>query len=333
MSTRRIVTVLLGMGVVTLLALLVVALVNGKVLYALQDLIVAGLLGGLLAAHLRGFRWAAEVLVVLTTLLVVAVAPSNPTEYASFAFTVLTPVILAAVLLPWYWSLGAFLVTLIGLAVRWGGQGLLFEPNVVFTLLLQAVGIILASVVARTAQHRAEANAEQAQAALMRAEEQQRALAAQADALTEQNVQQGRLLDLVPSLEVPTVTLADGVVLAPIVGNLDRRRAQALTSRLLATVSEQKVQLVILDIVGVSSVDTAVAKALMETTQAVRLLGCNVTVTGISAAVATTLTHLNIGLEGIRTARSPQEALELYWDRSGTHTQRATNMSYHYGRN
>jgi rsbT co-antagonist protein RsbR len=47
----------------------------------------------------------------------------------------------------------------------------------------------------------------------------------------------------------------------------------------------------------------------MNTTQAIRLLGCEVTLSGISAAVAITLIHLGVNLEGIATARSPQEAL------------------------
>jgi hypothetical protein len=55
--------------------------------------------------------------------------------------------------------------------------------------------------------------------------------------------------------------------------------------------------------------DTSVARALMNTTQAIRLLGCEVTLSGISAAVAITLIHLGVNLDGIATARSPQEAL------------------------
>ncbi len=43
-----------------------------------------------------------------------------------------------------------------------------------------------------------------------------------------------------------------------------------------------------------------------------RLLGCDIVVSGIAAAIATTLTHLDISLGNIKTARSPQEALERY---------------------
>jgi hypothetical protein len=43
--------------------------------------------------------------------------------------------------------------------------------------------------------------------------------------------------------------------------------------------------------------------------RAIRLLGCAVILSGISAEVAMALTHLGVNLDEIRTVRSPQEAL------------------------
>ena len=45
--------------------------------------------------------------------------------------------------------------------------------------------------------------------------------------------------------------------------------------------------------------------------QALRLLGCRVTLSGISSEVALTLTQQEIALSDIATVRSPQEALRL----------------------
>jgi rsbT co-antagonist protein RsbR len=111
---------------------------------------------------------------------------------------------------------------------------------------------------------------------------------------------------------VPIVTIANNVLFAPVVGSLDTRRSQALTSRLLERVNGERARLVILDIAGVTTMDTGMAKALIDTAQAVRLLGCDIIISGIAASVATTITHLKIDLGNIRTARSPQEALEIY---------------------
>ncbi len=125
---------------------------------------------------------------------------------------------------------------------------------------LQAGGIALASVVARNAQLKAEDNALRAQTALENSERQKISLAEQAEEFKQQNEQQQRLLDLVTTLEVPIVTLATGVLFAPVVGALDTRRSQALTSRLLHAVSEQRARLVVLDIAGIATIDTAMAK-------------------------------------------------------------------------
>jgi anti-anti-sigma regulatory factor len=245
-------------------------------------------------------------------LILLGALPPDPLQESSYSFNVMTPVVLAAVLLPWYWSVAIFVICYGGIAVLWGGQGLLFNPSVAIVLCLQAGGIALASIVARVAQRKVEDSALSTQTALEASEQQKVVLAEQAETLKQQNEQQRRLLDLVATLEVPIVTLANGVLFAPVVGTFDSRRAQALTSRLLQAVSGQRAQMVVLDIAGISTIDIAMARALIEAAQAVRLLGCDIIISGIGAATATTLTHLDIGLGNIKTARSPQEALEHY---------------------
>jgi rsbT co-antagonist protein RsbR len=128
-------------------------------------------------------------------------------------------------------------------------------------------------------------------------------------ALRTKNEEQRRLLELVATLEIPAVPLADNVLLAPIVGHLDSRRAEMLTARLLDEVHQRRTDMVILDITGVQEVDRTVAQGLLTTVQTLRLLGCKVTLSGVSASTAMTLVDQGIGLEGVRTARSPQEAL------------------------
>jgi anti-anti-sigma regulatory factor len=152
----------------------------------------------------------------------------------------------------------------------------------------------------------AEVNSQQAIEALAHAEMQARTLEGQASALAEAEQRQRALI---ATLETPTVAVGDGVLLAPIIGTIDSTRAQQITTRLLGDISEQRVNLLIIDIAGVTLVDTAVAKALIETIQAVRLLGCAVVLTGITASVATTLTQLGIALDGVQTLRSPQDVL------------------------
>jgi anti-anti-sigma regulatory factor len=195
------------------------------------------------------------------------------------------------------------------LLVRAGGQGAYADP-ITFLIYGIVIGsILLGRLITDTTRRTAEANARQAEQQQEIAQAQARELADANELMSTQLDQQKQLLDLVATLETPAVPLADGVLFAPIVGHIDTRRAQALTTRLLNEASAQRARLVVLDITGVTIIDTAVAKALLNTTRALQLLGCQVTVSGISAPVAITLTQLGIQLQNVATARNPQEAL------------------------
>jgi rsbT co-antagonist protein RsbR len=130
-----------------------------------------------------------------------------------------------------------------------------------------------------------------------------------AEDLAARNTEQQRLLELVSTLEIPSVTIADGVLLAPLVGALDSRRAMALTDRLLHAVHTQRTRQVILDISGVPVLDETVAEALIGTARALQLLGCRVVLSGISAPMATELVAQGKTLEHLEVVRSPQDAL------------------------
>lgn len=103
--------------------------------------------------------------------------------------------------------------------------------------------------------------------------------------------------------------LADGVLLAPLVGRIDSQRAEEILSRLLVAAANGRARLIILEIAGVPTVDAQVATALLRTAQALRLLGCRVAFTGITPEVAMILADLDLYLDEVITARSPQEIL------------------------
>ena len=150
----------------------------------------------------------------------------------------------------------------------------------------------------------ADKRAAEAENARQRAEEAQSTIA-------RQYAEQQRLLDLVSVLETPVIAIAEGVLLAPIVGHLDSRRAGQLTKRLLDAVYAQRARAVIIDIAGVPLVDTQVAQLLIRTAQSIRLLGSHVALTGISSETAMTLSSLGMHLEEMQTMRNPKEALQV----------------------
>ena len=158
----------------------------------------------------------------------------------------------------------------------------------------------------------ADKRAAEAENARQRAEEAQSTIA-------RQYAEQQRLLDLVSVLETPVIAIAEGVLLAPIVGHLDSRRAGQLTQRLLDAVYAQRARAVIIDIAGVPLVDTQVAQLLIRTAQSIRLLGSRVALTGISSETAMTLSNLGMRLEEMQTMRNPQEAIQMVTTRTVNH--------------
>ncbi len=230
------------------------------------------------------------------------------TDYASLA--ILLPPVLAQVLVGPIWVVGSAVATLLVLMARAGFRGVYTDPTTLVIFVMVVGGMILARVVTEATQREAEAQTKRAEEALARSEAQGAEVAQKAGELTRQNDEQRRLIDLVATLETPAIALAEGVLLTPVIGHLDSRRAEQLIERLLREVSESRTRLVVLDIAGVPTVDTQVAHALLRAVQAVRLLGCDVTITGISASIATTITELGINMTGVRIARTPQEALQ-----------------------
>ncbi len=294
-----------GLALIVLL-LSIPSLFEGK--WNTTIIITVGLVisGSLWFAYWRGWEPARPLLIVFLSA-VVAIGASDQFLASHFNHLVYTIPALALVLTSPAWIAGSALAILAVFAVRAGG-GPYVNHFELTTFLLIIGGMVFSRLAIDNAQ-RLEAAKREAEEARARAEQRERDLAAQAEELMQRNVEQQRLLELVSALETPTISLAEGVLLAPIVGAIDTRRAQALTARLLNDVSAQRAQRVILDISGVTAVDTQVAQALIQTARALSLLGCQVTLTGISSSVAMTLTHLGVALENIHTVRSPQEAL------------------------
>lgn len=309
-TQRQVVHGLLGLQTVGTFLLTLSELINAR-----NPTTLTGAGGGFVLyaalwfAYWRGWDVARYVVVGVITLLTIFALPEQYVK-ETVTLSIFIPPLIALITTAPGWVVGSAALTYLGLLARAGGQGIYTDGQTIVLYAMIIGGMILSRLITDSAQRAAETNAAQAKEALARSETQAQELAHRAEQLAEQNEQQRRLLDLVATLETPAVALADGVLLAPVVGHLDSRRAQALTSRLLQEVSMQRARLVVLDIAGVSTVDTEVAHALLRAIQALRLLGCSVTVTGISAAVAATMTTLGINMRGVDTARTPQEALE-----------------------
>ena len=106
------------------------------------------------------------------------------------------------------------------------------------------------------------------------------------------------------ALSTPVIQVWEGIAIAPLIGTLDTYRAQHFTEELLRRIVATSSDVVLLDITGVSVIDTQVAQHLIEAIAAVRLLGSEIILTGVKPATAQTLVHLGISLSDIKTQSS-----------------------------
>lgn len=105
-------------------------------------------------------------------------------------------------------------------------------------------------------------------------------------------------------ISTPILRIWEGVVVAPLIGTLDSERTQRFMETLLEQIVETNSDVALVDITAVPMIDTQTAHHLIETISAVRLLGAQVILTGVSPSIAQTLVQLGIDLPGIITRSS-----------------------------
>ncbi len=126
-----------------------------------------------------------------------------------------------------------------------------------------------------------------------------------------QNVvnEQQNLLMMLRQLGTPVLPIHQGIVVLPLIGHIDTARADHVMEAVLAAIVRYETQVVIVDITGVSLVDTAVANSLIQTVRAAHLLGTLSILVGISAEVARSMVHLGVRLDQMVTQRDLQAGI------------------------
>lgn len=122
---------------------------------------------------------------------------------------------------------------------------------------------------------------------------------------------------LLIELSTPVTQLWDGILLLPLVGIIDAKRAHDIMNAMLSKISDTQSKIFILDISGVSMVDTTVANYIIKITKATKLMGCTCFISGISPSVAQTIVELGIQIEDIETSGNMQDALRNAFTMTG----------------
>jgi PAS domain S-box-containing protein len=110
-------------------------------------------------------------------------------------------------------------------------------------------------------------------------------------------------------LSTPLIPISDRVLVMPLIGRIDERRAAQILESLLTGIQAQQADLAIIDITGVNLVDTQIAHVLLQAARAVKLLGAQVVLTGLRPEVAQTLVSLGVDLGDIVTRSTLQSGI------------------------
>lgn len=116
--------------------------------------------------------------------------------------------------------------------------------------------------------------------------------------------------EAIRKLSTPVLQVRERLLILPIIGVLDTRRARQLTEQLLRGIRDKRAKVVVVDITGVPVIDSKVANHLVQTVEASRLMGASVIITGMSSEIAQTLVTLGVDLSKVNTVGDLQGGIE-----------------------
>lgn len=122
-------------------------------------------------------------------------------------------------------------------------------------------------------------------------------------------IQQSTLAEL-EEREAPISEIWSGVIMVSIVGTLDSHRVLKIIDKVLSRLDKSEIEYVIVDIGSIYDINSEVSRQIIKLNNAVHFMGAKVYLTGITPAIAKSLTHLDIHLGEIRTFSTTKKALE-----------------------
>ncbi|MEF8794653.1 STAS domain-containing protein [Thiohalorhabdus sp.] len=121
----------------------------------------------------------------------------------------------------------------------------------------------------------------------------------------------------------PITEIWDGVLTLPIIGTLDSSRTMTVMEKLLARIEADRAKVVVMDVTGVTAIDSQISHHLIQMMRAIGLMGADAILTGIRPEIARAMTNLEIDLGGMITRSTLSEGLKEAFRRLGIHVSPA----------
>src|SRR5262249_31252246 len=119
-----------------------------------------------------------------------------------------------------------------------------------------------------------------------------------------------RQQDVIRELSTPVLRIRERLLIVPVIGQLDARRAEQLSDQLLDSIRSNRGRAVVIDMTGAAPVPEPVARHILRTTDACRLLGASIILTGVSRDIADTLVSVGADLTALATLGDLQRGIE-----------------------
>lgn len=121
---------------------------------------------------------------------------------------------------------------------------------------------------------------------------------------------------LVRQLSSPLLPIADGVIVLPLLGEVDAARARQMLECLLAGIVSHRAAVAIIDVTAITDVNEFAVEQLVKAARTSRLLGAEVVLVGMSAEVVRTVSEQHSDLSRLVGKRNLQEGLAYARTRS-----------------
>jgi len=113
------------------------------------------------------------------------------------------------------------------------------------------------------------------------------------------------------AMSTPVMQIWKDILMVPIVGTVDSSRSQEIMDAMLEALVRTDSEIILLDIQGVASIDSAVANHLLKITKAVTMMGCHCIVSGVTSHVAQAMANLGLDLGVVNSAPTLRKGLRM----------------------
>ncbi|WP_087971981.1 STAS domain-containing protein [Oceanobacillus rekensis] len=110
-------------------------------------------------------------------------------------------------------------------------------------------------------------------------------------------------------LSAPIVPIQDGIVIVPIIGDIDSDRAKHIMENVVPKISELDVTRVIVDFSGTLTINSDIANLFYQFGERLGLMGIHIAVTGIRPEIVQTIIHSGIDLSSVKSYATVKQAL------------------------